>query len=517
MFVNKGQQAIIISGMLIALLAVAIPLSSESFAKPDKCPDWPDCPGKGGGGGKTSFDFDISLSSNSISIGQGPSTINVLISHVSGSGNVNLSAADVPSGVTVSFDPTSSKISSRNLSFTSIMTIDVSSTAVSGTIDVQATGKGTTKSTPLVLTISDTTPPQTTINSNPTNPSNDNTPSFTFSADEAAIFQCDVDGSGFAACTSGDSFGPLADSSHTFTVKATDTAGNTDSTPASYTWTIDTTLPQPNDPVIVAAGDIACNSNIATTSSCHHKATSDLIMNLNPTAVLTLGDNQYQSGELENFNTYYDPTWGRAFDKTYPSPGNHDYSKGPDGYFDYFGAVAGDPTQGYYSFDIGSWHIISLNSNCSVVDCGLSSDQGIWLETDLFENTSQCTLAYWHHPRFSSGYHGNDSSSGPFWEKLHDYKADVVLVGHDHNYERFGPQDPSGSQDDEFGITQFVVGTGGKSLRSLNILKDNSLAFDSDNYGVLKLTLRDTSYDWEFIGEPGSSFTDIGTGNCILN
>ena len=521
---KKGQHAIIFSGMLIALLAVAIPFGSESFAKPDKCDEWPDCPGKGGGGGggKTAFDFTLDLSSSFISIEQGSSdNILVTVSQPSGNGNVNLSASNIPAGVTVSFDQTNSKISPNNPPFTSTMTIVVSSTGSAGTIDVHASAKGTTKTSTLTLDVSDNIAPQTTINSKPSNPSSDANPIFTFSANEPSTFECKLDGGSFVACTSGDSFGPLADGSHTFYVSATDSAGNLDLSPASNTWTVDTSLPTPPSPVIVAAGDIACdplsssyNGGAGTATLCHQMHTSDIIESINPTAVLTLGDNQYEDGVYSNFLVSYEPSWGRMKSITYPSPGNHDYHvTGAEGYFDYFGAAAGDPAKGYYSFDIGAWHLISLNSNCSDVSCSATSAQVQWLDDDLTSNTSQCTLAYWHHPKFSSGTHGNSARSDAFWDTLYAHNADVVLVGHDHNYERFNPQDP-GANADPTGITEFVVGTGGKSVRTLDILKANSASFDSDTFGVLKLTLNDSSYDWEFVGESGSTFTDSGTGFC---
>jgi hypothetical protein len=444
--VNKGYHGIIISGLFIALLAVAIPLSSESFAKPDKCPTWPNCDDKGGGGEKTLFDFDISLSPNSISIDQRTSkTIDVLVSQVSGSGNVNLSAANLPVGVTVSFNSTSSKISS-NKEFSSIMTIDVSSTANSGTIDVQVSGKGITKTSTLNLDIIVVIPPP------PPPPS--------------------------------------------------------------------------GDPVVVAAGDIVCNTSKIGTSTCHYQATSDLVMSINPDAVLTLGDNQYQKGELANYNTYYHPTWGRAFDKTYPSPGNHDYGTSyAAGYFDYFGTRAVDESlerNGYYSFDIGSWHIVSLNSNCNekgVGDCSTTSTQGIWLENDLDTHGNACTLAYWHHPTFSAGSHGDNSEMEDFWQLLVDNQVDVALASHDHNYQRFSPMNVTGSEDPN-GVREFVVGTGGKSHYSIDEVPSptvgNLEVLNTSTFGVLKMTLHDTSYDWEFVGESGNTI-DSGTWNCNVN
>lgn len=523
-FMNNGKHVVIISGILIALLLITIPLISDSFAKPN-CTPWPECKnGDGGGsGGKTTFDFDLVLSLNHISIDQGYSkTIDVTVSQISGSGNVNLSAANVPAGVTVSFSPTSSKISSNNPTYTSTMTIDVSSTGNSGTIDVQASGKGTTKTTALILDISDNTTPETTIDSNPSDPSNNVNPSFTFGANEPATFECEVDNDGFGQCTSGDSFGPLSDDLHMFQVRATDIAGNTDQTPASYTWTIDSSSQTPNDPVIVAVGDIACDTNSYTSSTCRHAQTSDIMMAINPDAVLTLGDNQYQTGELSSYNQYYDPTWGRAFDKTYPSTGNHEYGTSyAAGYSDYFGTRTGDPNNAYYySFDIGTWHIVSLNSNCSeegVGGCSTNSPQGLWLKNDLETNNNACTLVYWHHPRFSWGSHGDNSKMDYFWQLLDANNVDVALAGHDHNYQRFAPMDLIGDYNVN-GVREFVVGTGGKSHYSTeNLTTQGQLEIlNTSTFGVLKMTLHDTNYDWEFVGEAGNTL-DSGSWNCNVN
>ena len=504
--------------MLIAVLAITIPFNSESFAKPDKCPTWPNCDSNGGGG-KVAFDFNIDLSQNEILMEQGTSkTIDVLITQVSGSGSVNLSDVNTPTDYTISFNPTSSKISSNNPSFNSTMIIDASSYANSGTVDIKASGKGITKTANLIINISDTTPPQTSIDSNPSNPSNDDTPTFTFSANEPATFECDIDNEGFIQCTSGDSFGPLLDGSHTFQVRAIDNSGNADFTPAIYTWTINTTIPSLNDPVIVAAGDIACNSNNTTSNTCHHQITSDLIMRINPDAILTLGDNQYENGELVNYNAFYGPSWGRVLEKTFPSPGNHEYgTAGAAGYFDYFGQRAGNPLKGYYSYDIGSWHIVSLNSNCgSVGGCSTNSTQAEWLDSDLSSHNNACTLVYWHHPRFSAGSHGDNSFMDYFWQLLDSHNVDIALAGHDHNYQRFAPMDLTGSADAN-GIREFVVGTGGKSHYSLDSSAHSTLeAYDTSTFGVLKMTLHDTSYDWEFVGESGNTI-DSGTWNCNVN
>jgi hypothetical protein len=284
-----------------------------------------------------------------------------------------------------------------------------------------------------------------------------------------------------------------------------------------------------DSPVIVAVGDIACSNDSDhrdTSDRCHELQTSNLALSVNPDAVFLLGDLQYFDGKYEDFLGSYDPTWGKMKSITYPSPGNHDYQSfdGAKGYFDYFGAAAGDPTKGYYSFDIGSWHIISLNSNCQeedpedptkdkMVSCAKPPEQVEWLKNDLAADDSKCTLAFWHHPMFSSGGEGSHPTVGPFWDELYADKADVVLVGHDHNYERFLPQDPNATQVAD-GITQFVVGTGGWSLWNKYDEKENTAIFNATSYGILKLVLHDSSFDWEFIPEPGSQFTDKGTGLC---
>ena len=185
------------------------------------------------------------------------------------------------------------------------------------------------------------------------------------------------------------------------------------------------------------------------------------------------------------------------------------------GYFGYFGDAAGVSSQGYYSYNLGEWHIISLNSMCeNVGGCGATSPMVKWLEQDLAANQKSCTLAYFHHPLFSSGEHGNQIKMRPTWDALYAANADVVLSGHDHDYERFALQSPSGAADSARGIREFVVGTGGGSHYSIVSIRPNSQVRNSDTYGVLKLTLHPTSYDWEFVPEAGKTFTDSGTTSC---
>jgi hypothetical protein len=277
------------------------------------------------------------------------------------------------------------------------------------------------------------------------------------------------------------------------------------------------------DPVIGAAGDIACdptsssfNGGNGTSGNCRQKAVSDVMLNSNLTAVLALGDIQYEDGVLSKYYESYDPSWGRLKNITRPVVGNHEYlTAGASGYFTYFGVAAGDPTKGYYSYDIGAWHIIALNSNCNKVGgCGAGSTQEQWLKADLAAHPNMCTLAYWHHPKFSSGQHGSRSDYDPFWKVLYAAGVEVVLNGHDHIYERFAPQNPSGAADPN-GIQQFTVGTGGKNHTTVDSVQPNSAARNTDTYGFLKLTLHPTSYDWQFVPESGKTFTDSGTRNCF--
>src|SRR5215216_1006736 len=264
-------------------------------------------------------------------------------------------------------------------------------------------------------------------------------------------------------------------------------------------------LAQTGDPVFVGAGDIAnCSSN-------NDESTAKLLDNITGT-VFTVGDNVYPDGTLTQFNDCYGPTWGRHKNRTKPSPGNHDYNtSGASGYFNYFGAAAGDPTKGYYSYNLGAWHMIALNSEISQ---SVGSVQEKWLRVDLAANPKTCTLAYWHKPRFSSGQHGNIPASQPLWQALYDYGADVVLNGHDHTYQRFAPQNPKGQADPK-GIREFVVGTGGASLYSFTSNQPNTEVRNNTTFGVLKLTLHSTSYNWQFIPIAGQNFSDSGSANCV--
>ena len=269
--------------------------------------------------------------------------------------------------------------------------------------------------------------------------------------------------------------------------------------------------PPPGSEILVGAGDIAvCGSS-------GDEATSNLLVDISGT-VFTLGDNAYSNGSASDYTNCYDPSWGRVKSRTRPAPGNHEYqTANASGYFGYFGSAAGDPAKGYYSYDLGDWHIIVLNSNssCTTIGCAAGSAQEQWLRADLAANTKACTLAYWHHPRFNSGAtHGNNTAVAPFWNALYEYGAEVILNGHEHVYERFAPQAPNATPDAAAGIRQFTVGTGGAGLYSFSsTIQPNSEVRNNTSLGVLKLTLRSGGYDWQFIPATGT-FTDSGTGSC---
>src|SRR6266480_2331045 len=265
-----------------------------------------------------------------------------------------------------------------------------------------------------------------------------------------------------------------------------------------------TVTPPSASVVLVGAGDIAdCTTG---------EPTAKLLDNIAGT-VFTAGDNAYSNGTAAEYASCYDPSWGRHKARTRPAPGNHDYgTSGATGYYNYFGALAGPAGLGYYSYELGAWHIISLNSNVSM---SAGSAQETWLRSDLAASTKTCTVAYWHHPRFSSGSsHGSSTMSADVFQALYDAGAEIVIVGHDHEYERFGPQTPNAGADPVRGIREFVVGTGGAGLYSFATPLPNSEVRDNTSHGVLKLTLSDGSYTWQYIPVAGNSFTDSGSGTC---
>ena len=262
--------------------------------------------------------------------------------------------------------------------------------------------------------------------------------------------------------------------------------------------------------VLIGAGDIADCTLLAGA-----EATAKLIEQ-NPGTVMAIGDLAYPDGTKENFECY-DKTWGRFKSRTRPAVGNHEFhSTGATFYFQYFGDVAGSSQDGFYSYELGAWHIVVLNSECvQVGGCDAGSRQEKWLRADLKAHPTACTLAYFHKPLFSSGgAHGDDPEIKPLWQALYEANVDVVVNGHDHDYERFAPQDPDGKSDAKRGIREFVAGTGGKNQRPFGPPHPNSEIRNTDGFGVLKFTLRSNGYDWQFIPEAGKTFTDSGSGVC---
>ncbi|ALG11968.1 hypothetical protein AOZ06_38435 [Kibdelosporangium phytohabitans] len=255
---------------------------------------------------------------------------------------------------------------------------------------------------------------------------------------------------------------------------------------------------------VAAVGDL-CGS------SCDQ--TAAVVKNLNAQALVLAGDNAYESGSLSEYRQRYDPNFGQFRSIVHPTPGNHEYkTSSAAGYFDYFGALAGERGKGYYSFDVGDWHFVALNSNISRT---ASSTQVAWLKKDLAASTKPCTAAYWHHPRFSRGDHGDNTSITPFFEALYNAKADLVVVGHDHNYQRFALSKPNGARDDANGVRQLLVGTGGRGFYSYDM---NSAAVqeagNADTFGVAKLTLTATGYRHDFVPVAGRTYTDTVSGKC---
>jgi acid phosphatase type 7 len=268
--------------------------------------------------------------------------------------------------------------------------------------------------------------------------------------------------------------------------------------------------------VLIAAGDIG---DCKLRGGVGVRTTTKLLAGIDGT-IAPLGDLVYPAGTAEKYRDCYASTWGIYKDRTRPVPGNHEYYDGTGTatpYFEYFGPTAGDRLKGYYSYDLGSWHIVALNSNCVRVDCWIGSPQELWLQNDLAAHPAQCTLAYWHHPLFSSGVdpgHARTQAMRPIWRDLYRAGATVVLNGHEHFYERFAPQDPDGNPDPD-GIREFVVGTGGAPAKAYTDPPfRNSEVRNSGEVGVLKLVLHQETYDWEFIGDPAGSFHDAGSGHC---
>jgi len=275
--------------------------------------------------------------------------------------------------------------------------------------------------------------------------------------------------------------------------------------------------PTAEAPTAEASMTLTGAGDIASCERTEDESTAALLAD-QPGWVFTAGDNAYEDGSPAEFEECYDPSWGVERERTLPALGNHDAkTSGASGYFGYFGPRAGDPRAGWYAVDVGAWRLIVLDSNC--VDgggCDASSDQGRWLAAELADHPAECSLAIWHHPRWSTGYHGPIADVAPFWEALHAAGVELVVNGHDHDYERFAPIDPDGRPDPEGGIRQIVAGTGGAALRPFETEDPNSEVRDATTYGVLRLDLHPGAYDWEFIpvAGGGGTFTDQGSGEC---
>ena len=297
-----------------------------------------------------------------------------------------------------------------------------------------------------------------------------------------------------------------------------------------------TTRRHPATVTVAAVGDIACdptdpdfNHGAGTSTHCHEKQTSDLVVGRHLAAVLGLGDFQYSCDAPADFKASFTPTWGRVKRLIHPAPGNHEYLPYPDpsgtndcpsdaaGYYDYFGRSAGSRKRGgYYSFNLGRWHLVVLNSECNLIGgCQVGSPEESWLRHDLARHRTLCTLAYWHRPYFtSSGLINRYDRFRPFWDDLLRFGAEIVLNGHRHNYERFVPQDALGRPDPARGIREFIVGTGGDWLEPIQHPLPTSEVHNEQTFGVLFLTLGPRSYSWRFVPEAGAVFTDSGSSPC---
>jgi 3',5'-cyclic AMP phosphodiesterase CpdA len=269
--------------------------------------------------------------------------------------------------------------------------------------------------------------------------------------------------------------------------------------------------------VINALGDIAaCDARY--TQRDGFLQTAALLQRLDG-PILGLGDYVYYGGDPTLYTNCFDPVWGQFKSRIFPAVGNHEYIyPNAAGYYQYFGAAAGNPANGYYSYNLGAWHVVVLNTNCSSAgalnDCFAGSPQEQWLRADLAAHPTFCTLAYYHHPLYSSGKEGNFWRAHDLVQALIDYHVDLILNGHDHSYERFAPQDANGNLDPVNGIPEIIAGTGGKDHSPLVKRLPNSLVFDNTSFGVLRMVLHPTGYVFQFIPVAGSAFTDSGSGTC---
>ena len=303
-------------------------------------------------------------------------------------------------------------------------------------------------------------------------------------------------------------------------VAALSCGGGSDPTPLPSPQIVATAEP-PRLPTIAATGDIVCAPG--SKDPCRHLETLAVVESLVPDLVLPLGDNQYETGSENEYAEAYNLSWGRLRVNSRPVPGNHEYQDDftAKGYFDFFNGagaltgIAGERGKGYYSYNFAEWHFVALNSNCAHIrGCGVNSPQERWLRDDLQANRRPCTLAYAHHPRFSSGINGSAENLAPLWQALYEYGVDIYLAGHDHHYERFAPQRPDGVSDPEHGVREFVVGTGGRSITPFRTILPNSEVQDTTSFGVLALRLGPTSYQWKYLAAAGMPLADSGAGTC---
>jgi hypothetical protein len=286
--------------------------------------------------------------------------------------------------------------------------------------------------------------------------------------------------------------------------------------------------PPPAPATLVAAGDIACKAGDAVTATtCRQGEVSNLVLGLNPDVVATLGDAQYEKGELANYQSVFDPSWGRFKAKIRPAAGNHEYLEQSNhqtaaGHFTYFGSAAGDPAKGYYDYTIGNWHAFVLNTgdlgfgvaDCFPVSCAVGSAQEQWLRTELAKLPADaCVVGYLHHPRYSSETSVEHTEVSPLYDALYDYGAELLLTSHSHTYERFVPMDAAEGIDASYGVRQFVVGTGGRSHTSPPVQRAGSEFLDKTDFGALELKLSPASYTFRFLAEDGT-VKDSGSGGC---
>jgi hypothetical protein len=308
----------------------------------------------------------------------------------------------------------------------------------------------------------------------------------------------------FASQTPTPTITPVPTDTPTLTPTPTVTAVPPTSTP--------TLTATPTPVVLIGAGDIAdCPSE-------NDKITAAMLEQFPGATIFTAGDNSDSLDPDYAYKNCFGPTWGRFKDRIHPAMGNHDYDENdsPEEYFEYFGKAAGAPGKGWYSYDLGGWHIVVLNSECEDVGgCEAGSPQEKWLKADLAAHPTQCSMAVWHIPRYSAHYAEGLPFVEDFWEDLYKAGAELVVNGHYHYYERYAPMDPEGKLDEAKGIREFIVGTGGAKLetrgRSCN---GNCQVFDQITHGLIKLTLHPDSYDWEFLPEPGKTLADSGSGKC---